>query len=314
MVCDSFYYNILTTLDLGIGIGSTVRRRILRNSNTDAAPTPHRLYRALISCAQMDSSPNLAALMHSSTLNCWIAPDRHIVAYPFNNSSTYNLAMVHAGPAATEQWNQRGNLDEMRQAYADFEPSVREMLGFVTDVRGWKISEVPYLERWRSAAGRVVLVGDAAHAMLPYLAQGGAQAVEDAVVLGECVGRCHKCDRLGDATRFYEFIRRPRAERVSKAARQRGEVMHMPDGETQKQRDIRSKENFETIRPLQGEVKIAVNGLPRAGSDDNPYSEITETDFQHWMLSFDAQVEVGRYILYSWLHSRALLVCFIDRN
>ena len=79
--------------------------------------------------------------------------------------------MCHGGPAAFAKWDAVGSLEEMNQVYSDFDDTLKETLALVEDVRAWKLAEMPKLRSWSSGNGKVVLIGDAAHAMLPYLAQ-----------------------------------------------------------------------------------------------------------------------------------------------
>jgi salicylate hydroxylase len=90
------------------------------------------------------------------------------------------------------------------------------------------------LERW--TAGRVTLLGDAAHAMLPFLAQGAAQGVEDAVTLADCL-KSAEPDTVETALKRYEELRRPRANHVLLMSRGREIQNHLPDGPEQQRRD-----------------------------------------------------------------------------
>jgi salicylate hydroxylase len=91
------------------------------------------------------------------------------------------------------------------------------------------------LERWTE--GRITLLGDAAHAMLPFFAQGAAQAIEDAVVLAGCLQRADAAS-VQHALLDYEAIRRPRTTQVQLMSRGREVRNHLPDGPEQQQRDI----------------------------------------------------------------------------
>jgi salicylate hydroxylase len=94
----------------------------------------------------------------------------------------------------------------------------------VRDWRKWALYRLPTLPAW--SAGRVALMGDAAHPMLPYLAQGGVLALEDALVLSDRLAV-----QAGDeasALRSFEGLRRRRAERVQAASRRQGRIYHLP--------------------------------------------------------------------------------------
>lgn len=159
-----------------LGVGSRVRAALLGQSNFTPLLSPHRVYHALVPRALMLTKPASASLIESKCINAWLGPDRHIVGYPIRGGQLYNLVMVHVGPAAFDRWDQDGNVGEMNKVYEDFDPVIRETLSFVERAKSWKLVESATLESWSSKSGRVVLLGDAAHAMLPYLAQVGTPA------------------------------------------------------------------------------------------------------------------------------------------
>ncbi len=108
------------------------------------------------------------------------------------------------------------------------------MIRAATTTLRWALFDRAPLDRW--TAGRVTLLGDAAHAMVPFFAQGAAQAVEDAVVLAECL-RDSNAASAPAALRRYESIRRPRASHVQLMSRGREVRNHLPDGAEQQLRD-----------------------------------------------------------------------------
>jgi salicylate hydroxylase/6-hydroxynicotinate 3-monooxygenase len=110
-----------------------------------------------------------------------------------------------------ESWSAKGDVRELRQAYAGFHPDVRAVLDACPDCHKWAILDRDPLPRWSD--GRVVLLGDACHPMTPYMAQGAAQAIEDAAVLARCLDQTGAGD-IEAAFRLYEDHRKPRTSRV----------------------------------------------------------------------------------------------------
>jgi salicylate hydroxylase len=133
--------------------------------------TTNCAYRATVPGYVMRQDSELSKLMDEPYSNCWIGYRRHIMAYPIQNGKLYNLVMSHPGKAAVGKWNEPGNLDEMKAQYEGWDPLIRKVLDKVDYCLKWTLADLPVLARWVSASGRVVLIGDAAHAMVPYLAQ-----------------------------------------------------------------------------------------------------------------------------------------------
>ena len=143
----------------------------------------------------------------------WWGPDRHIVIY-FVTAAHDEVYFTTSQPEkadwiSKESWSTKGDLGEMRDAFASFHPDVRAVLDAAPEVHKWGIFERDPLATW--SKGRVCLLGDACHPMTPYMASGAAMALEDAAVLARCIAD------IGDITeafRVYEATRKPRASAV----------------------------------------------------------------------------------------------------
>jgi salicylate hydroxylase/6-hydroxynicotinate 3-monooxygenase len=145
----------------------------------------------------------------------WWGTDRHIVIYYVTaaRSELYFVTSVPepAGWVTRESWSATGDVRELRQAYEGFHADVRRVLDACPDCHKWAILEREPLPRWSS--GRVAILGDAAHPMTPYMAQGGATAIEDAAILARCLEEVEGEDIQG-AFRRYEAHRKPRTSRI----------------------------------------------------------------------------------------------------
>jgi salicylate hydroxylase len=167
--------------------------------------------------------------------NAWLGSDRHFVYYYVGAGRFVNFVGVVPGKDwRVESWSAKGEVADALAEFADWHSQVREIIRAVDMTNRWALYDRDPLERW--AVGRVTLLGDAAHAMLPFMAQGAVQAIEDAAVLAKCL---EGADRtvVPAALRRYEEIRKPRASQVQAYARRNGTVFHLPDGEAQRQRD-----------------------------------------------------------------------------
>ncbi|MDF5753080.1 FAD-dependent monooxygenase [Spongiactinospora sp. TRM90649] len=173
----------------------------------------------------------------------WLGPGRHLVHYPISGGAQVNI--VAFGPAhdwTTESWSAEGRAEDLRAEFAGWAPELTALLAAADRTGQWALLDRDPLPRWTN--GPIALVGDAAHPMFPFYAQGAAQAIEDAAVLARCLA-----DQPTDpsaALERYERIRRPRATRVQQASRDRAETNHLPDGPAQQVRD----ESFAKEDPL----------------------------------------------------------------
>jgi 2-polyprenyl-6-methoxyphenol hydroxylase-like FAD-dependent oxidoreductase len=185
------------------GVHSTVRDII---AGPDAPIHKGRIaYRAVFSTALMngrDIGPSRTK---------WWGVDRHIVTY-YTNSARSMVYFVTSVPEPAEwltpeSWSAKGDVGELRKAYAGFHPDVSAVLSACPDCHKWAILERAPLDRWSD--GRVVLLGDACHPMTPYMAQGAATAIEDAAALARCLDASDGED-IEDAFHRYEAHRKPR--------------------------------------------------------------------------------------------------------
>jgi len=145
----------------------------------------------------------------------WWGPDRHIVIY-FTTARRDEVYFVTSQPEGSEwmtaeSWSTKGDLRELREAFSGFHRDVRGVLAACPEVHKWAILIRDPLPSWRT--GRVALLGDACHPMTPYMAQGAAQAMEDAIVLTRCV-RDVASDDLSAAFERYEASRKPRTSAI----------------------------------------------------------------------------------------------------
>jgi salicylate hydroxylase/6-hydroxynicotinate 3-monooxygenase len=160
-----------------------------------------------------------SALLHGCDIGPsrtkWWGPDRHIVIY-YTNAICTELYFVTSVPepaewVTRESWSAKGDVKELRKAYEGFHADVRAVLEACPDCHKWAILEREPLPRWSD--GRVVLLGDACHSMTPYMAQGGATAIEDAAILARCLEETRGEDIAG-AFQRYEAHRKPRTSRI----------------------------------------------------------------------------------------------------
>jgi salicylate hydroxylase len=165
-----------------------------------------------------------------------VGPCHHFVHYFVGAGARYvNWVAIMPGEWRIESWIAPGEVADALREFAGWHPQVGAIIGAADSTNRWALYDRDPLVRW--TVGRVTLVGDAAHAMLPYMAQGAVQAIEDAAVLAKCLEHDSQGD-LALALRRYEQTRKPRATRCQEGSRRNGEMYHLADGEQQQCRDL----------------------------------------------------------------------------
>ena len=145
----------------------------------------------------------------------WWGEDRHMVIYPVtaNRDEIYFVTSQpeQAEWLTPESWSAQGDLNELRASFAGFHAEVQAVINAAESVHKWALFERDPLPRWGD--GRVVLLGDACHPMTPYMAQGAASALEDAIVMARCLEGVASAD-IASALRRYEAARKPRTSQI----------------------------------------------------------------------------------------------------
>ena len=166
--------------------------------------------------------------------NLWLGPNRHFVHYFVGAGRYVNWVGVVPDEWRVESWTAKGEIADALAKFDGWHRRVRQIIAAADTTNRWALYDCDPLDTW--AIGRVALLGDAAHAMLPFMAQGAVQSVEDAAVLAKCLGAVD-AGGVAAALRRYEAIRKPRASQCQLGSRNNAVMYHMPDGEEQRRRD-----------------------------------------------------------------------------
>lgn len=207
------------------GIHSSVRERLLGKEEPQF--TACIAYRGLVQAERLKSLdlPNESQL--------WLGPGRHFVHYPVSDGRLINfVCLIDQDVWAKESWTERGSPADALRAYKGWHDQVQAILGAVEETFIWGLFDRAPLPHW--SFGRVTLLGDACHPMLPFLAQGAAQAIEDGATLAAVLSQ--EDDVVG-ALQRYEELRKPRTAAIQAVARGNKTRNHLPDGPEQRARD-----------------------------------------------------------------------------
>ena len=169
--------------------------------------------------------PSSALSMPLSTTSCaWFGRGKHAVTYPLRGGELVNfVGVVERERPLAEGWKARGELSQVQADFANWAPYISDVLNSMTaaNLFQWGLYDRAPLGSWRK--GRAVLLGDSAHPMLPFMAQGAAMAVEDAWVLAEELAQS---DSVSKSFKGYELRRKPRATMVQSASRANMKTFH----------------------------------------------------------------------------------------
>ena len=181
-------------------------------------PAGHTAWRTLIPA---EAAPKSAI---APAVNLWLGADTHLVHYPVKAGRMINVVAIVGDVWREPGWNTRGEPRELLDRFSAqlWHASARDLLATSERWQKWALFDCPSLANW--SKGRVTLLGDAAHPMLPYLAQGAAMAIEDAAVLATCLERNPD---VSVALRTYEASRLPRTARVQRDASRNATFYHM---------------------------------------------------------------------------------------
>jgi salicylate hydroxylase len=167
-----------------------------------------------------------------------MGPDRHVVSYFIGrNRSHLNLVCISPEDSwETESWTEQGTKEDLYSRFEGWSPEFLSLLGRVEEpIFRWALYDREPLEQW--GIGTTTLLGDACHPMLPFMAQGSCQAIEDAIVLSRCLSGANTTD-AAKALRRYEDARQGRTAQVQTSSLSNRDLFHMVDGQEQKDRDM----------------------------------------------------------------------------
>jgi salicylate hydroxylase len=220
----SFWFDAVIGAD---GIHSSVRQLTSRPE----APrfTGCVAYRGLVPAHRLEH------LNLEISAQIWLGPKKHFVHYFVRSRQLVNfVAVVEQSAWQSESWNQRADVSDALLAFDGWHPQVRTILGAADQVFRWGLFDREPMETW--SRDRLSLLGDACHPMLPFMAQGAAQAIEDGAALAASLHRCEPAD-VPQALQRYERSRLPRTSKVQALSSANKRRFHLPDGDAQRLRD-----------------------------------------------------------------------------
>ena len=225
--------NVQADLVIGAdGVRSVVRRFV--TGSEDAVYSGTSAFRGIVPVDRLLSLPNPHALQF------WMGPNAHLLHYPIGGrGEVVNFFAGVDGPAVwphADKWLTEVEAGEAVAVFAGWHPAVTEMVGAVVHNMRWALFAVRPLLTW--CRGRALLLGDAAHAMLPHHGQGANTTIEDAVTLAELLAGSSPGE-LNAVVARYQALRRARTRKIQRSSRVTNDLFHLPDGPALVERDRR---------------------------------------------------------------------------
>ncbi|KAL6703056.1 hypothetical protein ACN47E_010263 [Coniothyrium glycines] len=273
------------------GINSKCREILLGHEDPPLL-TGDLAYRLLLNTEDMLKDPDLRGFVEDPQVNYWIGPDAHAVNYVLRGGKLFNMVLLVPDDMPAGANTLAGNVEEMRALYKDWDPRIPKLLALCQSVAKWRLMIRPGLDpTWSHESASYTILGDAAHATLPYLASGAGMSLEDGHVLGLCLGKL-KGKSTGEkkkALKVYEKCRRERTERVVSRGNRQQYLYHVHDGPEQRERD----EILKRFGDFNGKGKVSKEAYEAAGLtvEDDPLAW-RWGGVGSWLLTYDCAQDV----------------------
>lgn len=280
------------------GLKSKVRRLMFPDRNMDAIPTKEVIFHSDVALDELRADDRVAQMFeHPGSCHFTLGPRRVnvclIEAVAEGRTAAYNVVTDYGLPPADRNasWYNPAEPTELREIFSDFSARDRAYLEHVKSCNVWHIGTAPEMPSWRSSSGRALLVGDAAHGMLPHAAQGVSQGIEGTGALVRVLRLArpdHKGEDVSALTEAYERLRRPRVDKIVSLSQNNLVGRVLPDGPAQEGRDAALRKMGQ-MPPIDWDtIQTDMN------ADSN------SPQFMKWLTAHDVAAEV-RSRLDGWL-------------
>ncbi|KAJ5104580.1 hypothetical protein NUU61_001927 [Penicillium alfredii] len=200
------------------------------------------VFRATVPLQTLQGDEELKEL--EKGINWWIGPQGNALTYPLKRGGLLNIVITHVHPldAIVEFAPRPIPQADVANEFEGWDPLYHRLLSLTTTCARWTLLHTDMATQWTGESGNIALMGDAAHAILPYLAQGAALAVEDAATLSVLFGSMKDKSQIPDILTVFETIRKPRAVEMNCRVGMARDIWSMPDGALQRERDRQLRE------------------------------------------------------------------------
>ncbi|KAF1997773.1 FAD binding domain-containing protein [Amniculicola lignicola CBS 123094] len=222
------------------GLWSTCRSVFLGRRDAPL-PTGDLAFRIVLELSQIRDE-KLRKMVQEPGVRFWVGPESHAVGYSMRGGDMYNVVLLVPDDLPDEVARMEGSLEEMRSRFTGWDPVLTQLLSCVSRINKWKLMHRAELPSWINPQSNLVLVGDACHPMLPYLAQGANSSIEDGAVLGLLLSSTSSSPFVGKSQlparlKLFEKLRKKRGEAIVRETFKQRRDFHLPDGPEQEARD-----------------------------------------------------------------------------
>ncbi|KAG5660838.1 hypothetical protein KAF25_002481 [Fusarium avenaceum] len=253
------------------GVKSSARSVVLGGPDLPAQRTGFAAYRATVNTEDMKSDKDTSWLLEKPGINIWIGEDRHVMTYCIAGGNSFNLVLSHVDHSPPNTWNAETALQDMQDSFRDWDPKLQKVIKMIKQTIKWPLMNGSRLQTWISRSQKLVILGDAAHAMVPYMSQGAAMAVEDGAALAAAISEATCKEEVPMALRVFEKERMQRSYGMQSASLVNGRLWHFPDGPLQEARDLG--------------MRAEVEGRPFVESTNQWSDPVTQV----WAYGYDAE-------------------------
>ncbi|RDL40105.1 uncharacterized protein BP5553_00084 [Venustampulla echinocandica] len=253
------------------GLHSMARSTVLGQPGPPV-PTGQMVYRVTLPAKTLQGIPELEDITTVPRNNHWLGPNGTVLSYLLEGISDTLINFVFTCDSdgyMPDGVNQRpGKMEDVRDRFREWDPRILRMLEHEGQVLEWRLFTHEELPNWVHDSGKLCLIGDAAHAMTPYLAQGAAMGIEDSAILAGLLVKYPSVDTLHETLLLYEKARLKRTAKVANASIDSRNFTQMPDGPKQQERD---------------EYLLAHPGIQSGHRNIR-----SQTEFLDWLFGYDA--------------------------
>ncbi|KAF2440456.1 salicylate hydroxylase [Karstenula rhodostoma CBS 690.94] len=255
------------------GVKSEARRVVLGGQDQPPQQCGYAAYRAMVNTDLMRADPEISWLLDIPGQNLWVGEGRHVMAYSIAGGKSFNMVLSHPEDSDPSTWNQNSVLEDMKRHFEGWDPCLVKIISLIRTTLKWPLLSGKPLPRWLSSSGNLLIIGDAAHSMVPYMSEGAAMAVEDGAALAEILSLIESPSELRSALQVFERHRILRTGQMQEASLVNGKLWHFADGPEQEARDaaMRSK--------VAGDVEESPN-------------QFSDPVTAQWTYGYDAEVEI----------------------